>query len=580
MRIARAVSRKYLAGLLPILVAMPALGQDIERGIRVAPDEDLVEELAPERSIDRTMVLPPAAPVRNARALAGLPTILLRGVTIDNGSILSGAEIDVVSARYIGRDVSIEELEALRRELSLLYFDKGYVNSGLILPDQQISNNVVHFREIRGELTAIELSGNDNLRDAYIMKRIARPRNGPLEINALQTSLQLLEQDPMIRRINAQLLPGAQPGQGMLRIEVAETRPWQFVARADNHRSPAVGGAQTSMLVRNRSLTGRGDELTVYGSYADGYGDGFLSYALPWNSFGGSVEIYGSMSDSDIVEEPFDAIDIESKTSAYGLTLKQKFHQSLTSAVSAFLGMEVKHNENTLLGKPFSFTHGERDGETDVTVVYAGVELAKRFEKSVGALRASVRRGVYRAGATQNRVAFGQPSIGPDGRFTSFVLQGQHIRNLELWDATLITRLTYQRAWHPLLAMEKLPMGGASTVRGYRENLLVRDNGVIASMEYQLPLFNSETSTDDFDARRLKLAAFFDFGESWNNDWQYDPDASKQQISSVGLGLLWNPSRSISSSVYWGNAIDDFGTGSGDLQDDGIHLSFSWTPWN
>ena len=578
MRIARAVNHAVLGALWPLVAATPALAQDTDRGIRVEPDEDLAEELAPERNIDRTIVLPPAASVRNARSLAGLPTIPLGDVSIDNGSILSDIEVDAISARYIGRNVTIEELEELRRELSLLYFDKGYVNSGLVLPDQQISNNVVHFREIRGELTAIQLSGNDNLRDEYIMKRIAKPGNGPLEINALQTSLQLLEQDPMIRRVNAQLLPGAQPGQGMLRLEVAETRPWQFVARADNHRSPAVGAEQASLMVRNRSLTGRGDELTVYGSYADGYGDGYLSYSLPWNSFGSSVEIYGSTSDSDIVEEPFDDIDIESKTGTYGLTLKQKFHQSLTSAVSGFLGMEVKHNENTLLNEPFSFTHGERDGETDVTVVYGGIEFAKRFESSVAALRASVRRGVYRAGATQNRIAFGQPSIGPDGRFTSFIFQGQHVRNLDLWDATLITRLTYQRAWHPLLAMEKLPMGGASTVRGYRENLLVRDNGVIASMEYRLPLFNIETATDEFDSRRLKLAAFFDFGESWNNDWLFDPDASKQQISSVGLGLLWNPSPEISATFYWGNAIDDFGTGSGDLQDEGIHFSFNWTP--
>lgn len=571
---------RLTAAAVALALAAPAIAQDVERGIRVEPDDDLAEQLAPEATMDKSIVLPPAPALTSARTLAGVPTIALRGIEIDNGSILSDAEVGAVAAGFVNRNVSIEELEELRRRLSLLYFDKGYVNSGLVLPDQQILDSTVRFREIRGELTAIQLSGNDKLRDEYIMKRIRRPGSGPLEINELQESLQLLEQDPMIGRINAQLLPGAIPGQGILKLDIAESRRWQFVTRADNHRSPAVGGEQLSLLARNRSLTRRGDELTLYGSYADGYGDGFLSYSLPVNSLGTSVRVYGSTSDSDIVEEPFDAIDISSKTTGYGMTLGQDFHRSLASAISGFLGMEVKHNENTLLGQPFSFTDGERNGETDVAVVYLGVELAKRFENSISAMRASFRRGVFRAGATQNRIGFGQQNLGPDGQFTSFVFQGQHIRSLDLWDATFITRLTYQRAWHPLLSMEKLPMGGANTVRGHRENLLVRDNGVIASVEWQFPLFDVDGGGTDFDRRRLKLATFFDFGESWNNTWENGPSTSKEQISSVGLGLLWDPSPELGAELYWGNAIKELAGGGGDLQDDGIHFSFRWTPWN
>lgn len=572
------MKQRILGVAAALAIALPALGQDINRGIQVTPDEDLVEQLAPEASIDRTPVLPPA-PARPAGSrLLGLPTIPLRGVQIDDGSILTAAEIDSVAASFTGRSVSMEELAELRRQLSLLYFDKGYVNSGLVLPDQEIRNGVVHYREIRGELTTIRLSGNDNLRDAYITKRIERPGDGPLEINALQRSLQLLEQDPMISRINAQLLPGALPGQGVLRLDVTESRPWQFVVRADNHRSPAVGSDQVSLMVRNRSLTGRGDDLTVYGSFADGYGDAFASYSLPLNSVGTSMRIYGSKSDSDIVEAPFDDIDIQSKTGAYGLSFSQRLRQSLTSNVSVFLGAEVKHNENTLLGQPFSFTYGERDGETDLTVIYTGLELAKRFGQNVAALRGSVRRGIYREGATRNRIAFGQPNIGPDGQFTTVVLQGQFIRNLEWRDANLIARATYQNSWHPLLAMEKLPMGGSDTVRGYRENLLVRDSGLIASLEYQVPLFKEDARMASFDARRVTISVFADYGSSWNQAWEFEPETTRQDISSIGLGFLWNPSTSLSAAVIWGHALDDFGTGSGNLQDDGIHFSVSWTP--
>jgi hemolysin activation/secretion protein len=524
--------------------------------------------------IDKTIVLPPAPAAPSTAALVDLPAIAIDDIAIDGGSILSGTEVSAVSAAYVGRKVSFEELEDLRRRLSLLYFDKGYVNSGVILPDQQVMNNTVHFREIRGELTAIQLTGNDSLRDEYILSRVQNPGDGPLDINALQSSLQLLEQDPMISHIHAQLLPGAKPGQGILRLEVAEIEPWQFVVRADNHRSPAVGGEQVGLLVRNRSLSGRGDELALYGSYADGYGDAFLSYSLPLGANGSSIQLYGSVSDSDIVEEPFTDIDIESETRGVGASLNWDVKSTLTGALSYFVGFDIKHNQNTLLGQPFSFTVGERDGETNLTVLYAGTELARRFDRGVSALRASFRYGLYAAGATQNS----RDAAGPDGGFTSFLLQGQHIQNLELRDSTLIGRLTFQRAFDPLLPMEKLPMGGASTVRGHRENLLVRDNGIVGSVEWRIPLFDVEGADSGFDWHRLTLATFFDFGESWNNSWENGPSTGKQQITSAGLGVLWNPSPAISAEIYWGNAIKKLDSGGDDLQDDGFHLSFRWVP--
>lgn len=551
----------FPVALVSLTLAVPAFAQDVSRGIQIRPDDDLVDQLAPEATIDKTVVLPPAPVARAERDLIGLPAITLGGVRIDGGSIISDAELSEVAAPYVNREISIEELEDLRLRLSLLYFDKGYVNTGLVLPDQQVRDNIVHFREIRGELTSIQLTGNESLRDEYIIERIYRPGSGPLEINALQASLQLLEQDPMIGRINAQLLPGAMPGQGILRVDVAEASPWQFIASADNHRSPAVGGEQVSLLVRNRSLTRRADRLTLYGSFADGYRDAFASYSLPLGSHGTRLDVYGSVSNSDIVEEPFDEIDIASETSVYGISLNRAFRRSLTGSFSGFFGAETKHNQNTLLGQPFSFTDGERDGESELTVIYAGIELARRYQRGVSAMRASLRRGNDATGAT-------------------YIFQGQHTHSLDLLDSTISARVTYQHASHPLLSMEKLPMGGADTVRGYRENLLVRDNGAIASLEWQLPLFEIDAAQSGFDKRRLRLAAFADFGESWNNAWDRGEAGSRQRISSIGLGLLWDPSPGVGAAVYWGHALEEVATSDNDLQDDGIHFSVRWAPGN
>jgi hemolysin activation/secretion protein len=67
------------------------------------------------------------------------------------------------------------------------------------------------------------------------------------------------------------------------------------------------------------------------------------------------------------------------------------------------------------------------------------------------------------------------------------------------------------------------------------------------------------------------LAAFYDFGWSENTDLESpDPDT----ISSLGIGLRWNPHRQIHGEFYWGIALREVDTGGEeDIQDSGIHFA-------
>ncbi len=53
-----------------------------------------------------------------------------------------------------------------------------------------------------------------------------------------------------------------------------------------------------------------------------------------------------------------------------------------------------------------------------------------------------------------------------------------------LWDSDnqVILRADAQLTRDPLLPIEKFAVGGANTVRGYRDNQLVRDNGLVLSV--------------------------------------------------------------------------------------------------
>lgn len=116
-------------------------------------------------------------------------------------------------------------------------------------------------------------------------------------------------------------------------------------------------------------------------------------------------------------------------------------------------------------------------------MVRASQEWVHRTPEQVWAVRSTFSVGVDLLGATINAGAV------PDGRFFAWLGQFQWVRRLWDTDSQLILRSDLQIAADPLLPLEKLAIGGAVTVRGYRENVFARDNGWVSSLEFRIPIF-------------------------------------------------------------------------------------------
>lgn len=61
-------------------------------------------------------------------------------------------------------------------------------------------------------------------------------------------------------------------------------------------------------------------------------------------------------------------------------------------------------------------------------------------------------------------------------------------------------------------ALEQFTLGGLYSVRGYRQDLLLTDNGVFASAEVRLPILRVDSVKGV-----LQVAPFVDFGVGWND---------------------------------------------------------------
>ena len=512
------------------------------------------------------IILPPVPVV--PREKAGTPPVraFVREIRVIGSTVFSAEELAMVTGPYQNREVTTEDLEALRTALTLLYINRGYVNSGAILPDQTIADGVVTVQIIEGELTRIDIVGNRWFRSNYLIKRLSLTAGPPLNLYDLQDRLRLLLEDQRLARLNAELKPGLKSGEGVLNVLVEERTPYKLWLDFNNYQSPSVGENRGIITLEHQNLTGNGDIATARYGRSKGL-DPLLDfrYSLPFTAYDTTLSLQYRKNSFANIEEPFVDLDIKSKSDIYGITLRQPIYRTLNSEVALDITAEYLSHKTFLLGVPFKLTPGaNRQGESFVAALRPALEWVYRTQNQVVAARSRWSFGLDALGATINN------NGEPDGRFVAWLGQFQWVRRLPILDTQLIFRTDVQLSDDALLSLEQIAVGGRYSVRGYRETTLLRDTALLTSLEMRVPLIRNTRWAD-----YLELAPFFDFGRGWN---RRQPTPDPPDISSVGVGIRWAltflwpvPVRP-QFELYWGHRLRKVDRPENTLQDNGFHF--------
>ena len=377
---------------------------------------------------------------------------------------------------------------------------------------------------------------------------------------ALEERLQLLQARPQVESVHAELRPGLRLGESLLRIRVVESRRYALAFESSSHRSPAIGEINGGAAFTLDNLAGRGDRFLLGGEFGESLRDVRAGYALPITRWDTRLDTRFRWSESRVVEAPFDVLDIESEYITGGLALVQPVWRTRQGELEIGLIGEWRRVETSLLGTGFSFSNGADRGVSQVSVLRPFVQWVHRTETQVLALRAQVSFGIPVLGATDVAGAF------EDATFTSSLIQGQFARRFDaLFGTELLARADLQVAADPLLTLEQFSLGGHASVRGYRENQIVSDNGFSASVEARIPVWRRPDGTSI-----VQLAPFVDVGHAWDDDVR--PSARSITIGSAGLGLRVSPFTWLDGQVYWAQPFVGVGNPNSSLADAGVHF--------
>jgi hemolysin activation/secretion protein len=105
---------------------------------------------------------PGAIPREEPPPTPSLPPLYVhvRSIRVVGSTVFSDSELAAVTAPYLNRLVTTEEFERLRLELTMFYINRGYVTSGAVIPDQDVTAGEVTIQIVEGTLAKIDIQGN------------------------------------------------------------------------------------------------------------------------------------------------------------------------------------------------------------------------------------------------------------------------------------------------------------------------------------------------------------------------------------------------------------------------------------
>ena len=484
--------------------------------------------------------------------------------------VFESQELTEVLAPFTDKPLSFSELLQARSAITEYYTKRGYITSGAYIPRQRLQDKVVKIQIVEGYLEGIEITGNKRLNSNYFSRRIETATDS-VQQEKLLAALQLLQQDPLITSISAELEAGTHPGASVLAVEVKEADSFKTPISFDNRRTPSVGSLHRQLAINEGNLLGFGDNLFLAYSNTEGSDAFDGSYTVPFNAHNGTITVSGGLSSSKVVEEPFNQLNILGDSHYYELSLRQPLIQTPTQEFA--LGITASRRDSNISSlleefdvPPSKLSPGaDESGQTRVSALRFFQEWSSHNSREVIAARSQFNLGLNAFDATVNEDA-------PDSRFLAWQGQAQWVRQLAP-NTSFLLRGGIQLATTSLLSSEQFGLGGLETLRGYRQDLLLTDNAAFASAEIRLPIFRINQIDSVF-----QLAPFFDVGTAWNNGEQRD-GAETNTLASIGLGLRLLFNNNFTARLDWGIPLISVNSEKKTWQENGLYFSLEYSPF-
>lgn len=473
------------------------------------------------------------------------------GFVFTGNTVFSSAELSARLAGYVGKELTLAELNGAAAEITTTYRASGYFLASALIPPQTIKTDApIAIEIIEGILEGIRLETKPpetrtprTLLQRYIVRV---PTGKPADEGSITDMVMRINEIPGISS-RILLEPGGQKGTTKALLEVTEGKPYSLSIDTDNHGSYSTGYYRVGSTLELYSPLQLGDLFTLRAqtSFSGDTQSVQTGYSLPVSGSGAKVGFNYSFVTYQLGRS-FKSLDASGDAHDFILTITQPFIRSRSLILNLSGGAEVKILDDRTGSAGLKNKRHTTTGQLGVS----GVEMDSWLGGGSTAFSLNYTGGFVGIDDTTTKNN-DQSSTGlhTDGGYNKLAMSLSRNQNL-YQKLSFYTGVTGQWAGSNLDSAEQFSLGGPNGVRAFPASEASSDMGFVytAEMRYLVDRLGVFPGS-------LQLAVFTDQGYSVIHDEPIAPDNTRT-IGGVGFGVNWfdEGGYNIRTSVAWRTA--------------------------
>lgn len=432
--------------------------------------------------------------------------------------------------------ITVAQLDDIAQSVTDYYREHGFILATAFVPQQEVSNGIIHLKVLEGRLGNVTVSNNR----IFSRKVLAAPLNDdlgkPVTEKRIESALRRINDLPGVR-VRGSFSPGHDVGETTLNLGVLHEQSWTSSVLVDNHGSPTTGAVRLYATMQWLNLLDRGQTLMIgalrsgrsgstygliqYGIPVTGDERGRLTGTLSTNQFSVVTKIANK-------ERP-----IVGKTNDFGISGTYQFVRSRTFNLSGDADYTRKNVLFNVSGLATLSSYQQiQEGGVGINYNQLWDKPQLLFQGHLG-----IEQGHIMTGAVRNQST----------DYTRVLFNGNLLKRFSIYNwltkrktsFNFVIRINGQYSPKFLPSVDQFSLGGANAVRAFTVSDVSVDSGAYAGFElfFNSPFNFSKRFNLPFDP--LKPYVFFDYGYGVARN----PGATINQaavLKAYGLGLRIN----------------------------------------
>lgn len=446
--------------------------------------------------------------------------VTLRTIAVEGATVFSPEQLGELTAPYIGREISGNDLFVLAQALTAHYRNAGYFLSQVIVPPQTLGRDAtLTLRVVEGYIAAVFIEGDERVRKelSAIGEKIMATR--PLQAEVLERYLLIANEFPGLH-LRSVLTPSQTVGAADLTL-IASIKDVEAFASYDNYGTRYLGPNQAMVGASANQLLGVNDQLRYVGV---GTGDTEMSYhQLAYSQVMNEEGLKLGVMAYQARTQPGDSLstqDIRGRADGVSFSLGYPLLRTRNRSVLARLVYDTADTDTN--------AQGVRTTEDRIRAIRAGLSwLLLDGWDGQNTLEVDVSQGV---GGTSKSDPL-KSRAGADGMFTKVAFDYTRFQPLSARWGVTVGMAGQWSGDTPLLSSEQFALGGRRFGRAYESAELVGDRALALRLE---PRYAGVSSLPGL--RAYHLLGLYEIGEVTRVGAPAAGTPPTQSLASGGIG--------------------------------------------